>query len=119
MFRKRIGIDLGTANTVFVAEGNSVVLDQPSVVAIQRLNGKTKVVAVGEPARLMLGKTPKSIEASTPLRDGVIANFEVAERMWTAPIEWSGLNVSAWWASGPSGRWFPALGDGIPRRCGA
>lgn len=81
MFRKRIGIDLGTANTVFVAEGNSVVLDQPSVVAIQRLNGKTKVVAVGEPARLMLVKTPKSIEASTPLRDGVIANFEVAERM--------------------------------------
>ena len=51
--------------------------------------------------------------------DVCFANPGTSEMHWTAPIEWSGLNVSAWWASGPSGRWFPALGDGIPRRCAA
>jgi rod shape-determining protein MreB len=81
MFRKRIGIDLGTANTVFVVNGTEIVLDQPSVVALQTTKGRTRVIAVGEAASPMLGKTPQSIEAYTPLREGVIANFDIAEKM--------------------------------------
>lgn len=81
MFRKRIGIDLGTANTVFVVNGTEIVLDQPSVVALQTTKGRTSVIAVGEAASPMLGKTPQSIEAYTPLREGVIANFDIAEKM--------------------------------------
>jgi rod shape-determining protein MreB len=81
VYRQRIGIDLGTANTVFVVNGTEVVLDQPSVIALQATKNKQKVIAVGDAARLMLGKTPQSIEAVSPLREGVIANFEMAERM--------------------------------------
>ena len=81
MFRKRIGIDLGTANTLFVVNGTEIVLDQPSVVALQTTKGRTRVIAVGEAASPMLGKTPQSIEAYTPLREGVIANFDIAEKM--------------------------------------
>jgi rod shape-determining protein MreB len=81
MFRKRIGIDLGTANTVFVVNGTEIVLDQPSVVALQTTKGRTRVIAVGEAASPMLGKTPQSIDAYTPLREGVIANFDIAEKM--------------------------------------
>ena len=81
MLRKRVGVDLGTANTVFVVGGTTVILDQPSVVALHTSKGVTKVLAVGETARPMLGKAPQSIEVFTPLREGVIANFDVAEKM--------------------------------------
>ena len=59
-----------------------------------------------------------TVTATRAAFDGEASVTTVGDN-WTAPIEWSGLNVSAWWASGPSGRWFPALGDGIPRRCAA
>ena len=88
MFSKLIGflsadmaIDLGTANTLVYVKGQGIVLNEPSVVAIATFKGKKQVVAVGEEAKLMLGRTPGYIEAIRPLRDGVIADFEVAEEM--------------------------------------
>src|ERR1700753_643318 len=76
-----IAIDLGTANTLVYVKGRGIVLAEPSVVAIAEVRGKKKVVAVGEEAKVMLGRTPGYITASRPLRDGVIADFEVAEEM--------------------------------------
>ena len=76
-----LAIDLGTANTLVYIAGRGVVLDEPSVVAIQTVKGKRQVLAVGEEAKAMLGRTPGSIDAIRPLRDGVIADFEVAEEM--------------------------------------
>ena len=76
-----MAIDLGTANTLVYVKGQGIVLNEPSVVAIATLKGKKQVVAVGEEAKLMLGRTPGNIEAIRPLRDGVIADFEVAEEM--------------------------------------
>lgn len=76
-----LAIDLGTANTLVYISGRGIVLAEPSVVAIQTLKGKRQVLAVGEEAKQMLGRTPGSIEAIRPLRDGVIADFEVAEEM--------------------------------------
>ena len=76
-----LAIDLGTANTLVYVSGRGIVLAEPSVVAIQTLKGKRQVLAVGEEAKQMLGRTPGSIEAIRPLRDGVIADFEVAEEM--------------------------------------
>ncbi len=78
-----ISIDLGTANTIIYAKGKGIVLDEPSVVAIKNHpgTGKKIVVAVGLSAKQMLGRTPGNIEAIRPLRDGVIANFFVTERM--------------------------------------
>lgn len=76
---KKIGIDLGTANVLVFEEGKGVVLQEPSVVAMD-INTK-KVVAVGTEARRMLGRTPGNIVAIRPLRDGVIADFEVTEIM--------------------------------------
>ncbi len=74
-----IAIDLGTANTLVYIKGKGIVLNQPSVVAIHRATGK--VYAVGSEAKAMLGKTPDSIVAIRPLKDGVIADFEVTEYM--------------------------------------
>ncbi len=74
-----IAIDLGTANTLVYIKGKGIVLNQPSVVAINRMSGK--VHAVGTEAKAMLGKTPASIAAIRPLKDGVIADFEVTEYM--------------------------------------
>src|SRR3979490_622499 len=74
-------IDLGTANTLVYVKGRGIVLAEPSVVAIADVRGKKQVVAVGEEAKMMLGRTPGYITASRPLRDGVIADFEVAEEM--------------------------------------
>src|SRR6201988_1556910 len=74
-------IDLGTANTLVYVKGRGVVLNEPSVVAIAENKGKKQVLAVGEEAKLMLGRTPGNIQAIRPLRDGVIADFEVAEEM--------------------------------------
>ena len=76
-----MAIDLGTANTLVYVKGRGIVLDEPSVVAIQDIKGKKVVQAVGTDAKRMLGKTPGSINAIRPLRDGVIADFEIAGDM--------------------------------------
>ncbi len=77
-----LAIDLGTANTLVYVRGNGIVLNEPSVVAVRR-NGRggNKVLAVGQEAKMMLGRTPGHIEAIRPMKDGVIADFEVAEVM--------------------------------------
>ncbi|MDC0879970.1 rod shape-determining protein [Hellea sp.] len=76
-----IAIDLGTANTLVYAKGQDVVLNEPSVVAFSNRNGRKVVHAVGKEASNMLGRTPAHIEAIRPMKDGVIADFEVAEAM--------------------------------------
>lgn len=76
-----MAIDLGTANTLVYVKGRGIVLNEPSVVAIAENKGKKEVLAVGEEAKQMLGRTPGNIRAIRPLRDGVIADFEVAEEM--------------------------------------
>ena len=81
MLSADMAIDLGTANTLVYVKGRGVVLNEPSVVAIIEAHGKKQVLAVGQEAKEMLGRTPGNIEAIRPLRDGVIADFEVAEEM--------------------------------------
>jgi rod shape-determining protein MreB len=76
-----IAIDLGTVNTVVYLRDKGIVLDEPSVVAIETRNGVKKVLAVGAEAKLMLGKTPAHIRTIRPMRDGVIADIDVAEQM--------------------------------------
>ena len=76
-----MAIDLGTANTLVVLKGQGVVLNEPSVVAIADNGGKKTVLAVGDEAKTMLGRTPGNISAIRPLRDGVIADFIVTEEM--------------------------------------
>ena len=76
-----MAIDLGTANTLVVLKGQGVVLNEPSVVAILDYQGKKTVLAVGDEAKTMLGRTPGNISAIRPLRDGVIADFIVTEEM--------------------------------------
>ncbi len=79
IFSNDLAIDLGTANTVVYVPGRGIVLNEPSVVAVRA--GTTQVLAAGKRAKEMLGKTPESIVASRPIRDGVIANFELTESM--------------------------------------
>lgn len=88
MFQRLLGmmsadmaIDLGTANTLVYVASRGIVLNEPSVVAIIDQRGRKQVLAVGQEAKEMLGRTPGNIEAIRPLRDGVIADFEVAEEM--------------------------------------
>ena len=81
MWSQDMAIDLGTANTLVYVKGKGVVLNEPSVVAIVNEKGKNQVLAVGEDAKQMLGRTPGSIQAIRPLRDGVIADFIVTEEM--------------------------------------
>ena len=81
MFSADMAIDLGTANTLVYVKGRGIVLNEPSVVAFATKNGKKEVLAVGEDAKLMLGRTPGSIQAIRPMRDGVIADFEITEAM--------------------------------------
>ncbi len=76
-----MAIDLGTANTLVYVKGRGIVLNEPSVVAIAEHKGRKQVLAVGDEAKQMLGRTPGNIQAIRPLRDGVIADFEVAEEM--------------------------------------
>lgn len=76
-----MAIDLGTANTLVYVKGRGIVLNEPSVVAIANKNGRQQVLAVGEEAKMMVGRTPGGIQAIRPLRDGVIADFEVAQEM--------------------------------------
>ncbi|MEP2282497.1 MAG: rod shape-determining protein, partial [Nitratireductor sp.] len=81
MFSADMAIDLGTANTLVYVKGRGIVLNEPSVVAIVEKGGKKQVLAVGEEAKMMLGRTPGNIQAIRPMRDGVIADFEIAEEM--------------------------------------
>ena len=76
-----MAIDLGTANTLVVVKGKGVVLNEPSVVAVVDEKGKKSVIAVGDEAKTMLGRTPGNIQAIRPLKDGVIADFVVTEEM--------------------------------------
>ncbi|NVJ58873.1 MAG: rod shape-determining protein [Gammaproteobacteria bacterium] len=77
-----LSIDLGTANTLIYVPQSGIVLNEPSVVAIRReRNGNKSIAAVGQEAKMMLGRTPGNIEAIRPMKDGVIADFEVTEKM--------------------------------------
>src|SRR4051812_33115604 len=78
-FSNDIGIDLGTANTLVYVKGKGIVLREPSVVALDTTT--RKVLAVGEEAKRMLGRTPGNISAIRPMKDGVIADFDVTEQM--------------------------------------
>jgi len=80
-FSNDLSIDLGTANTLIYVRGRGIVLDEPSVVAIRHHNGHKVVEAVGGEAKRMLGRTPGNITAIRPLKDGVIADFRVTEKM--------------------------------------
>jgi rod shape-determining protein MreB and related proteins len=79
LFSNNIGIDLGTANTLVYVEGRGIIINEPSVVAINQKTGR--VVAIGTDAKKMLGRTPSHIHAIRPLVDGVISDFEVTEEM--------------------------------------
>lgn len=81
MFSVDMAIDLGTANTLVYVKGKGIVLNEPSVVAYSIKDGRKQVLAVGEDAKMMLGRTPGTIQAIRPMRDGVIADFDVAEEM--------------------------------------
>jgi rod shape-determining protein MreB len=82
LFSNDLAIDLGTANTFVYVRGKGIVLTEPSVVAVRKdKHGANKVVAVGKEAKMMLGKTPGNITAIRPMKDGVIADFEVVEAM--------------------------------------
>ncbi len=81
LFSNDISIDLGTANTLIYVKGKGIVLDEPSVVAIRTVGTQRSVAAVGIEAKRMLGRTPGNIVAIRPLKDGVIADFHVTEKM--------------------------------------
>jgi rod shape-determining protein MreB and related proteins len=81
IFSADMAIDLGTANTLVYVKNRGIVLEEPSVVAITNFRGKQQVLAVGEEAKRMVGRTPGNITAIRPLKDGVIADFEIAEEM--------------------------------------
>ena len=82
LFSNDLSIDLGTANTIVIAKGKGIIINEPSVVAIKKNRfGKKRMLAVGKDAKEMLGKTPENIDAIRPLKDGVIADFDVAEEM--------------------------------------
>ena len=87
LFSQDIGIDLGTANTLVFVKGKGVVIREPSVVAINVSSKPAKVVAVGNEAKQMIGRTPGSITAMRPLRDGVIADFDITTEMLRAFIK--------------------------------
>ncbi|MCI0475682.1 MAG: rod shape-determining protein, partial [Anaerolineales bacterium] len=79
MFVTQIGIDLGTVNVLVYVRGRGIVLQEPSLVALALAD--QRIVALGEEARAMLGRTPESIEVMRPMRDGVIADYMVTEAM--------------------------------------
>ncbi|EOA7152137.1 rod shape-determining protein [Campylobacter jejuni] len=82
-FSSDMGIDLGTANTLVLVKDKGIVINEPSVVAVERerYGSKTKILAVGKEAKDMVGKTPGNIEAIRPMKDGVIADFDMTEKM--------------------------------------
>ena len=79
IFSRDVGIDLGTANTLVMVRGQGIVINEPSVVAIEKK--AHRVLAIGAEAKEMVGRTPANIVAIRPLRDGVISDFDVTERM--------------------------------------
>jgi rod shape-determining protein MreB len=82
IFSHDLAIDLGTANTLVYVRGEGIVLNEPSVVAVKKGDvGGDKVLAVGKEAKMMLGRTPGNIVAIRPMKDGVIADFEITEAM--------------------------------------
>jgi len=82
LFSNDLAIDLGTANTLVYAKGRGIVLNEPSVVAVRKGGRRAnKVLAVGEEAKRMLGRTPGYIVATRPMKDGVIADFDITETM--------------------------------------
>ena len=81
LFSADMAIDLGTANTLVYVKGRGVVLNEPSVVAVAESKGKSRILAVGEQAKQMIGRTPENIRAVRPMRSGVIADFAIAEEM--------------------------------------
>jgi rod shape-determining protein MreB len=84
LFSHDLAIDLGTANTLVYMKGKGIVLNEPSVVAMKKDDrGTMKVLAVGKEAKSMLGKTPGNIVAIRPMKDGVIADFDIAEAALT------------------------------------
>lgn len=81
-FSSDMGIDLGTANTLVLVKDKGIIIDEPSVVAVEREKyGRVKILAVGKEAKEMVGKTPGNIEAIRPMKDGVIADFDMTEKM--------------------------------------
>ena len=87
-----IGIDLGTASVLVYVKNKGIVLNEPSVLAMDTETGK--ILAVGEEARRMLGRTPERIAAIRPLRDGVISDYDVTERMLLEAVRLTGEIVS-------------------------
>ena len=82
LFSNDMAIDLGTANTIVSVKGKGIIINEPSVVAVQNDKyGKDRILAVGQEAKQMIGKTPLNIQAVRPMQDGVIADFEMTERM--------------------------------------
>ena len=81
LFSSDLAIDLGTANTLVSVQGKGIVINEPSVVAIKEDKHRTKVLAVGKEAKNMVGKTPKEIQAIRPMKNGVIADFDITEEM--------------------------------------
>ena len=82
LFSNDLAIDLGTANTLVYVKGKGIVLSEPSVVAVRKdMKGGSKVLAVGKEAKMMLGRTPGNIVAIRPMKDGVIADFDITEAM--------------------------------------
>ncbi len=82
MFSNDMGIDLGTANTLVLSKGEGIIINEPSVVAIKSdRHGREKILAVGKEAKEMVGKTPGDINAIRPMKDGVIADFDITEKM--------------------------------------
>ena len=80
LFSQDIGIDLGTSNTLVYLKGKGIILREPSVVAVDVTHNPPKIVAVGNEAKKMIGRTPGSITAVRPLKDGVIADFDMTDR---------------------------------------
>ena len=79
MLAKDVGIDLGTANILIYVKGEGIVLNEPSIVVVD--TNENKVIAMGNEAKEMIGKTPENIKVIKPLKDGVIADFEITELM--------------------------------------
>ncbi len=88
LFSNDLSIDLGTANTIVIAKGRGIIINEPSVVAVKTEKyGQSRVLAVGHEAKEMVGKTPGNIRAIRPMRDGVIADFDMTEKMIRKFIE--------------------------------
>src|SRR4026207_1960440 len=94
LFSSDLAIDLGTANTCVYVRGKGIVVNEPSIIAINKVNGR--VEAVGKEAKEMVGRTPGNIVAIKPMKDGVIADFEVTEKMLAYFIKKAHNNRNVW-----------------------